>query len=101
MQFNQGNTDPQVDHANAPRGGRGCADVERAEHKDLCAIRELHGLNVFQVTAAGFVKEVICIQGRPRRDSNGRLRQQWDGCRAEGAKSEGKVRQPVVHLSQV
>lgn len=45
------------------------------ERKNLYVIRKLQRLNVFQVTATGFVKEAICIQGHPRYESEGRLGQ--------------------------
>lgn len=52
-------------------GRNGCE-----EHRNLYVIRKLQRLNVFQVTATGFVKDPICIQGHPRYESKGRLGQQ-------------------------
>lgn len=44
--------------------------------KKIYVIRKHQRLNVFQVTAIGFVKEAICIQGRPQYESKGRPSQQ-------------------------
>lgn len=57
-------------------GWNRCEQHKNLQEKKMYVIRKHQRLNVFQVTATGFVKEAICIQGRPQYESKGRPSQQ-------------------------